>query len=46
MGNPSMEQQLAAYVFIVNPIVCPKCFLRYPRGTKVCNVCGKELPKE
>jgi predicted amidophosphoribosyltransferase len=46
MPYPNMAEQLAGYMFIVNPIVCPKCLLRYPRGTKVCNVCGKELPKE
>jgi len=46
MPTPSIEQQLAGYMFIVNPIVCPKCFLRYPRGTDVCRICGTKLPKD
>lgn len=44
MQNPGVQEQLAGYMLVVNPIVCPKCFLRYPKGTKVCKVCGTELP--
>jgi ribosomal protein L40E len=46
MGNPSMEEQLAACVFIVNPVICPKCETRNPGGTKACSVCGKEIPQK
>jgi ribosomal protein L40E len=46
MQNPGMQEQLAGYMFVVNPIVCPKCFLRYPKGTKKCKVCGTELPEK
>jgi len=44
--NPSTPEQLAAYMFIVNPVVCPKCFVRYPAGTKKCSVCGEEIPQQ
>jgi len=43
--NPGTPEQLAAYMLIVNPVVCPKCLVRYPKGTKVCSVCGKEIPQ-
>lgn len=46
MENSSMEEQLAAYMFVVNPVVCPKCPVRYPRGTKVRSVCGKDIPQK
>lgn len=44
MHNPGTQELLAGYMLVVNPIVCPECFLRYPKGTKVCKVCGAELP--
>jgi predicted amidophosphoribosyltransferase len=46
MINPGTPEQLAAFMLIVNPITCPKCQARYPKGTKICSVCGQELPKE
>jgi predicted amidophosphoribosyltransferase len=46
MQNPGTPERLAAYMFIVNPVVCPKCLVRYPKGTKVCSVCGKEIPQK
>ena len=46
MQNPGTPEQLAAYMFIVNPVVCPKCLVRYPKGTKVCSVCGKKIPQK
>lgn len=46
MQNAGTPEQLAAYMFIVNPVVCPKCLVRYPKGTKVCSVCGKEIPQK
>ena len=46
MQNPGTPEQLAAYMLIVNPVVCPKCLVRYPKGTNVCSVCGKEIPQK
>lgn|GEM_PF-1534486 len=46
MVAPNLPEELAGYMLIMNPIVCPKCSRRYPKGTKVCAVCGAELPKE
>jgi len=46
METPRTTEQLAAYMLIVNPVVCPRCLVRYPPGTKTCGVCGKELPLE
>ena len=44
--NSSTPEQLAGYMLIVNPVVCPKCKVRYPKGTKVCSVCGKNIPQD
>jgi len=46
MLDPNTPAGLAGFMLIVNPIVCPKCFMRYPKGTEVCKVCGTALPKE
>ena len=46
MNNPGTPEQLAGYMLIVNPVVCPKCFVRYPAGTKVCKVCGKAIEEK
>jgi len=46
MNNPGTPEQLAGYMLIVNPVVCPRCFVRYPAGTKVCKVCGKAIEEK
>jgi len=46
VNNPGTPEQLAGYMLIVNPVVCPTCQVRYPAGTKVCKVCGKEIPEK
>lgn len=42
----STPEQAAALTLFVNPIVCPNCKARYPKGTKICSICKKEIPEQ